>query len=170
MKSNVLEYKGYHTNVEFDSEAFKLRGKIEGINDLVNFEADTLQSVEEEFHLAVDDYLDFCAEVGKNPDKEYKGTFNVRIDPELHKELAILASKNDESLNTAVEKAIRAYIASESITNSQLKQSIDSLSDALKSNQSTYIATSTPKVNGDNIIAYKNPIDVKLKFEERKYK
>lgn len=38
MKNNVLEYKGYHTKVEFDSEELVLRGKIEGINDLVDFE------------------------------------------------------------------------------------------------------------------------------------
>lgn len=165
-----MEYKGYHTSVEFDAEAYTLRGKIEGINDLVNFEADSLKNVEQEFHSAVDDYLEFCAEIGKDPDKEYKGSFNVRIDPDLHKQLANLASKNGESLNSAVEKAIRSYISSESVTNTQIKQSIDNLSDALRSNQNTYVATPTPKVSGDNIIQYRNNIDVRMKFEERKLK
>ena len=62
-----------------------LRGKIEGINDFVNFEYADIQNVEKEFHEAVDDYLEFCKEVGKEPDKEYKGSFNVRISLELHK-------------------------------------------------------------------------------------
>ena len=93
-KNNILEYKGYHTKVEFDSENFILTGKIEGINDLVNFECEDINEVEHEFHAAVDDYLEFCKEVGKEPDKEYKGTFNVRIDPALHKQLSNMAMKS----------------------------------------------------------------------------
>lgn len=68
--SNLLEYKGYHAKIEYDTEDHSLRGKIEGIRDLVNFESDNTLSIEEEFHNAVDDYLDFCAEIGKEPDKE----------------------------------------------------------------------------------------------------
>ena len=81
---NLLEYKGYHAKIEFDSEDLVLRGKIEGIKDLVNFESTDISTVEEEFHAAVDDYLEFCKEVGKEPDKEYRGTFNIRISPDLH--------------------------------------------------------------------------------------
>lgn len=111
MKSNILEYKGYHTKVEFDSEELVLRGKIEGINDLVDFECEDIKDVEKEFRDAVDDYLEFCREVGKEPDKEYKGSFNVRISPELHKKLAITALVNDDTLNGLVEKAIQKYIS-----------------------------------------------------------
>ncbi|MDE6748004.1 MAG: type II toxin-antitoxin system HicB family antitoxin [Lachnospiraceae bacterium] len=110
IKKNILEYKGYHTTIEFDSETYTLRGKIEGINDFVNFESNDPKAIEEEFHTAVDDYLEFCKEVGKEPDKEYKGTFNVRIDPDLHKKIAVLASKNGESLNATVERAIQTYV------------------------------------------------------------
>ena len=109
MKS-VLEYKGYHTKIEFDSDDMVLRGKIEGINDFVDFECDDPKNVEKVFREAVDDYLQFCEEVGKEPEKEYKGSFNVRIAPELHKKLVIFALKNGESLNSAVEKAIRKCV------------------------------------------------------------
>ena len=107
---NILEYKGYHTKIEFDSDELVVRGKIEGIRDLVNFESSNLALIEEEFHAAVDDYLEFCKEVGKEPDKEYKGTFNIRISPELHKELALVALKNGDTLNATVEKAIRSFV------------------------------------------------------------
>lgn len=107
---NVLEYKGYHTKIEFDSEALVLRGKIEGIKDLVNFESTDISNVEEEFHAAVDEYLEFCKEVGKEPDKEYKGTFNIRISPELHKKLVVVAMRNGETLNATVEKALTEYV------------------------------------------------------------
>lgn len=108
--SNLLEYKNYHTRVEYDAESHLLHGKIEGIRDFVNFESSSIEDLEEEFHSAVDDYLDFCAEVGKEPDKEYKGSFNVRISPSLHRELALEANKANISLNQAVEKAIHQYL------------------------------------------------------------
>ena len=107
---NLLEYKGYHAKIEFDSEDLVLRGKIEGIKDLVNFESTDISTVEEEFHAGVDDYLEFCKEVGKEPDKEYRGTFNIRISPDLHKKLAIVAMQNGDTLNATVEKAIVNYV------------------------------------------------------------
>ena len=110
---SVLEYKGYHTRVEYDRDDMVLRGRIEGITDYVDFESRSLEHVEDEFHRAVDDYIEFCAEVGKNPEKEYKGTFNVRIDPSLHKKLALIAYLNKISLNTSVEKAISDYVVKE---------------------------------------------------------
>lgn len=77
---------------------------------MVNFESTDISTVEEEFHAAVDDYLEFCKEVGKEPDKEYKGTFNIRISPDLHKRLAIVAMQNGDTLNATVEKAIVNYV------------------------------------------------------------
>ena len=108
---NVLEYKGYHTKIEFDSESLVVRGKIEGIKDFVDFECADLSKVEEAFHEAVDEYLEFCKEVGREPDKEYKGTFNIRITPELHKKLVVVAMKNGDTLNATVEKAITKYVS-----------------------------------------------------------
>ncbi len=109
--NNILEYKGYHARIEFSSETKTLRGKIDGISDYVDFETDNISDIENEFHSAVDDYIAFCEEVGKEPDKEYKGTFNVRISPDLHKQLAILSFKADCSLNATVEKACASYVS-----------------------------------------------------------
>ena len=113
MMNNMMEYKGYHTKIEFDAESMTLRGKIEGINDYVDFEAGDISSIEVEFHSAVDDYLEFCKEVGKDPEKEYKGTFNVRISPELHKKLALCAFKDGCSLNAELEQAEYAFVDSD---------------------------------------------------------
>lgn len=119
IKSNILEYKGYHTKIIFDAETCTLKGKIEGINDFVNFESTDASNIEKEFHDAVDDYLNFCEEVGKNPEKEYKGTFNIRIDPELHKKLCMEAFQEDTSINSIVEKAIEEHFAQSSKTDMQ---------------------------------------------------
>ncbi len=110
MRGNILEYKGYHTKIEFDADTCILHGRIEGIADLVDFECEDVNEVEQEFRNAVDDYLIFCDEVGKDPEKEYKGSFNVRITPELHRQLAFEAYKDEESLNTMVERAIQYFL------------------------------------------------------------
>ena len=107
---NVLEYKGYHAKVEYDSVSSVLFGKLEGIGDLVTFQSNTLGDVERELHDAVDDYLDFCKRMEKNPDKEYKGSFNVRLSPEMHRKLTAKALKDGDTLNGAVVKAIASYI------------------------------------------------------------
>ena len=67
---------------------------------------------EQEFHQAVDDYLEFCKEVGKEPCKVYKGVFNVRIQPKLHRELVRISEMNGETLNAVVEKALQNYVQS----------------------------------------------------------
>ena len=111
MKNNVLEYKGYHTKVEYIAENNILYGKIEGISDLVTFEASNLKSVVKEFHEAVDDYLAFCEEIGQMPEKEYKGSFNIRIQPDLHRRLSLEADKNGISLNALVEEILQQHTA-----------------------------------------------------------
>ena len=108
--NNLLEYRGYSTKIEFDSDSNLLNGKIEGINDLIYFESDNSNDIVKEFHQAVDDYLEFCKENKVEPDKEYSGTFNVRIDKDLHKKLALEAYKSNESLNATVEASIKQYI------------------------------------------------------------
>ena len=75
MIGNILEYKGYHSKIEYDAESKVLRGKIEGVSDFIDFETDDIADVENQFHQAVDDYIEFCKEVGKKPEKEYKGMF-----------------------------------------------------------------------------------------------
>lgn len=128
---NILEYKGYLTKVEYSVEDQVLYGKIEGIKDLINFECENASEVEAAFHQAVDDYLIFCEDVGKEPDRVYSGTFNVRINPELHKQLSIMAFRNNESLNQTVEKAINKYVNGISQTETKLTETIVTLSGVL---------------------------------------
>ncbi|MBR0352199.1 MAG: type II toxin-antitoxin system HicB family antitoxin [Oscillospiraceae bacterium] len=110
MKNNMIEYKGYWTKVEFSAEDRVLYGKIEGIADLVNFECEDPGRVEEEFRQAVDDYLAFCRDLGKDPEKPYKGVFNVRVSPELHRRAAAAADSRGETLNAFVAQAISAAV------------------------------------------------------------
>lgn len=96
--SNVLAYKGYFAPVEFNAEQHVLTGMVAGIRDVIVFEGSTAEEVEQCFHDAVDDYLEFCAEKGKEPERAFKGSFNVRTGSELHKQAALAAAKKGESL------------------------------------------------------------------------
>lgn len=106
-----MEYKGYTAKVEYDYEDNIIVGKIIGIVDSITFETSSTQEIEQEFRNAVDDYLEFCREVGKSPDKPYKGQFNVRVSPELHRGLAMKAAQNKRTLNQEAELAFEAYLA-----------------------------------------------------------
>ncbi len=110
--SDLLKYKGYSARPEYSVEDRIFYGTILGISDMVDFQAENAKDLEDEFHKAVDDYLEFCAEIGKKPEKEYSGLFNVRIPPELHKEISMLAQAEGVTLNKAVEQAIRAMVHS----------------------------------------------------------
>ena len=108
--SNVIQYKGYFTNVEYSQEDQILFGKIEGIRDLVTFECENAGEVEQAFKEAVDDYLEFCEEEGKDPNKSFSGSFNVRVSPELHRDIWAAATKRDMTLNAYVNEALRASL------------------------------------------------------------
>jgi len=64
-----FEYKNYRTVITFDTDDKLFYGKIEGISDLISFEAETRDKIEESFHEAVDEYIDFCKEINKEPER-----------------------------------------------------------------------------------------------------
>lgn len=104
--NSMLEYKGYHASIEFDSEDNIFVGEVFGITDSLNFHGSTVPELKEMFKQCIENYLDLCQKTGKNPDKEFKGTFNVRIPPEMHKKAALAAAKQKITLNQYVLKAI----------------------------------------------------------------
>lgn len=105
-----LKYKGYLGTVEPDFENNILYGKLAFIGDLVTYEATTLAELEQEFKTSVDLYLQACEEDGKKPDSPFKGVFNVRLDPDLHRRLAEMALEEDLSLNAFVNRALEKEV------------------------------------------------------------
>ncbi|MCL1824224.1 MAG: type II toxin-antitoxin system HicB family antitoxin [Oscillospiraceae bacterium] len=108
--NNVLTYKDYYGTVEFSLEDKVLFGRIIGIKDHITYEGRDVDSLQEDFQNAVEEYFIHCAEIGKPPQKIYKGSFNVRIEPELHRQLAVYSALHGISLNSTVEKAIKTFI------------------------------------------------------------
>lgn len=108
---NVLEHKDYSGTVEFSAEDEVFFGKIVGIRDLVTFEADSVTKLKKAFKEAVEDYITTCSALGKDPDKEYKGSFNVRLKPKIHRLAAIKSASQRMSLNQFVEKVLEKELA-----------------------------------------------------------
>ena len=99
--NNTMEYKGYVGSVEFSEEDGLFYGKVMGIRALISYEGSTA---------AVDDYLALCEEKHTEPERAYKGSFNVRISPELHKQAVIFAMAHNMSLNSLVENSIEQAV------------------------------------------------------------
>lgn len=103
---DTLTYKGFIGSVHFSADDKVFHGKMVGIKDLVTFEGDTVGELVKAFHDAVDDYLDLCKDAGKEPLKPHKGSFNVRVSPELHGRVIRVASIRGVTLNKLVQTAL----------------------------------------------------------------
>lgn len=104
--SNLLAYKNYNGTVEYSKEDSCLYGKVIGIKSLLSYEGDSVKELEQDFKSVIDAYLEDCKNRNVEPEQPYKGTFNVRINPELHRNIAIYAIEHGKSLNAVVEEAI----------------------------------------------------------------
>lgn len=96
---NTLHYKGYSARIEFDDEDEIFVGHIAGIRDVIGFHAETVSDLKAAFREAVDDYIETCAKIGKEPQKPYSGKVMFRINPETHRKAAIAAELAGKSLN-----------------------------------------------------------------------
>jgi predicted HicB family RNase H-like nuclease len=106
MENNVLKYKDFYGSVEYSSAKELFCGKITGIPESVTFEGESVSELKHAFYKAVDDYITACEQKGRDTKKSYKGTFNVRISPELHQNAANEAVRRNISLNAFVENSI----------------------------------------------------------------
>ncbi len=114
---NVLEYKGYIGSIETCLHKKNLYGKILYINDLVTFSGDTVPELEAEFKNAVDDYLIICEELGAEPDKTFKGSLNVRLGNDLHRQVAYQAERIGIKINDFIKKACEEKLTARDVIN-----------------------------------------------------
>ncbi|NJP41519.1 type II toxin-antitoxin system HicB family antitoxin [Oscillospiraceae bacterium HV4-5-C5C] len=113
--NNTIQYKGYIGSVELSEEDELIYGKVMGIRSLISYEGKTVNHLIEDFHGAVDDYLAMCEAEGRTPEVAYKGSFNIRISPELHKQLVIYATAHNMTLNRYIEETLEKSVASKTL-------------------------------------------------------
>jgi predicted HicB family RNase H-like nuclease len=105
---SALRYKDFQGSVEFEDDRLIIR--ILHIDDFVTTEIDSASAAQAAFSELVEDYLATCTELGKEPCKPFKGSFNVRVTPELHRKVAMAAAELNESMNAWISKAMEARI------------------------------------------------------------
>lgn len=110
MKSDMMRYKDYRAIISYDEEDRIFFGEVFGISDSLNFHGRSIDELEKAFHDSVENYLELCKKIGKNPQKEYSGTFNVRITPYLHEKAAEYAANNGITLNQVVSRAMEVFL------------------------------------------------------------
>lgn len=98
----MMKHKGYNGHVVYDDESKIFHGEVIGIKDVITFEGESVEELENAFKDSVNDYLDFCKQRNEKPEKPYSGKFNLRVSPELHAKLDVAAKSHGESLNTFV--------------------------------------------------------------------
>ena len=107
---NILTYKGYTGSAEFSAEDNVFFGEVLGIKSLISYEGDSVAELKADFEGAIDDYLAECSARGITPEKPYKGSFNVRISPQLHAGAATYAKAHHMTLNAVVAKALDEFL------------------------------------------------------------
>lgn len=104
----MMAYKEYVAKVEFDDEADIFYGEVINLRDVITFQGQSVEELREAFRESVEDYLAFCTERGEEPEKPYSGKFSIRIDPDLHRKIAIQAKATRKSLNRWISDALKA--------------------------------------------------------------
>lgn len=111
--SKTLSHKGYIGSIEVDLKDSCLFGKVLFVNDVITYQGDSVGELQKAFAEAVDEYIETCEEIGKEPHKPFTGSFNVRIAPNLHRKLAFRAAEERSSINHIVGQAIYSYLDEE---------------------------------------------------------
>ena len=105
---DTLKYKGFIGSVEINDEDDTLYGKVLGIDKktLITYEGTTVKELKEDFKNGVDDYMEHCGEHNLPVHKSYSGTFNVRLTPQIHSQIARAAEEKGMSLNAFVRETL----------------------------------------------------------------
>lgn len=109
--AKLTPYKGYTAALDIDIAAGVLGGTVIGLRDVIHFEGNTVRDAEQAFHDSVDEYLEWCRELGEAPEKPYSGKVVIRMDPDLHRRLAQRAENNAISINSLVIRAVERTLS-----------------------------------------------------------
>ncbi len=94
-----MKYKGYEAIIEYDEEDRLFVGRVINTKDIIVFDGISVDELEQSFQSVIDEYLVDCQVLNKTPDKPFSGRFNLRVSSDLHRKVALKASKQGLSLN-----------------------------------------------------------------------
>ncbi|MBG1266172.1 type II toxin-antitoxin system HicB family antitoxin [Nostoc sp. WHI] len=119
--NDMMQYKDYFGSIHYSDEDKIFYGQIEHIRSLISFEGEDVASLRASFEEAIDDYLALCEEKGIEPEKPFKGSFNVRVGSQLHRQAALYAQQRGVNLNKLVTDALERYLFERGIVGKYLR-------------------------------------------------
>lgn len=108
---NLMTLDGYQAKIEYDEALDLFRGEILGLSGGADFYGKNPKELRTEFRKSLDVYLAVCKEKGIEPRRTFSGKFNLRIPPELHERLAIVAQAEGKSINALAHEALQGRVA-----------------------------------------------------------
>ena len=108
---NMMTLDGFSAKIEYDAELDVFRGEILGLSGGADFYGKNPKELRAEFKKSLQVFLEVCQEKGIEPRRNYSGKFNLRISPDLHEKLAIVAQAEGKSINTLAQEALQLRVA-----------------------------------------------------------
>ncbi len=108
---NVMTVEGFSAKIEYDPDTDLFRGEILGLNGGADFYGKNPKALRAEFRKSLEVFLAVCQEKGIEARRSFSGKFNLRIPPELHERLAIVAQAEGKSINTLAQEALQQRVA-----------------------------------------------------------
>jgi len=108
--NNVLEYNGYLGSVEYSSADEVFFGRVLGISDRITYDGDSVATLKQDFVSSIEDYIESCAEIGKEAERSYNGNLDIQIEPDLHRKLVSYSLTRNQSLDKTVKEALSVYV------------------------------------------------------------
>lgn len=95
----TMKWREYTASIDFDQELRKFHGRVLNANSVISFYGSSVEELEREFEASMLEYMRVCEENGIAPDRPYSGRVNLRVPPDLHRDLAIAAAAEGQSIN-----------------------------------------------------------------------
>ena len=109
--NNIMRYKDYWAEIKYSEEDECFFGIIEGLeNDSISFEGQTVKELKKDFKEAIDHYLSVCKANNLTPEKQCKGSLNVRLGTELHTKAKMKSIEKNISINELIKEAVSLYL------------------------------------------------------------
>jgi predicted HicB family RNase H-like nuclease len=106
----MLRYKGYTGQVNFDPDADIFHGEVIDTRDVITFQGRNVKEIKKAFRDSIDDYLEFCESRREKPDKPFSGKFVLRLTPELHHKVYLMAIQSGKSLNSWIREVLKKAV------------------------------------------------------------
>ena len=108
---NIMKYKGYWAEIRYSDEDECFWGKVEGLkNSSITFEGNNVKELKKDFKEAIDFYLENCKSCNEEPEKQCKGSLNVRLGVDLHLKAKLKSMEQNITINELIKNAVVNYL------------------------------------------------------------